>query len=139
MNGKKYIVSTLLIMAFIFFQSSLSADLSGAESGFIMRFLVGILGFEPTENVHFMIRKLAHFTEYTFLGISLALLFHKSPLIAWSIGAAYSVTDELHQSFVPGRSCEIRDMIIDSLGVLLGVLIICLIRILKPRETEETE
>ena len=41
---------------------------------------------------------------------------------AWLIGTAYAVTDEFHQSFVPGRSCEFRDIVIDSCGVLTGVL-----------------
>ena len=41
---------------------------------------------------------------------------------AWLIGTAYAVTDEFHQAFVPGRSCELRDVVIDSCGVLTGVL-----------------
>ena len=41
---------------------------------------------------------------------------------AWLTGTAYAVTDEFHQSFVPGRSCEFRDIVIDSCGVLTGVL-----------------
>ena len=51
----------------------------------------------------------------------------KNCLIAWIIGALYSVTDEVHQYFVPGRSCELRDMGIDSCGVLAGVLIVMLV------------
>ena len=42
--------------------------------------------------------------------------------VAWLIGTAYAMTDEFHQAFVPGRSCEFRDMVIDSCGVLTGVL-----------------
>ena len=42
--------------------------------------------------------------------------------VSWLIGTAYAVTDEFHQSFVPGRSCEFRDIVIDSCGVLTGVL-----------------
>ena len=41
---------------------------------------------------------------------------------AWLIGTAYAVTDEFHQSFVPGRSYEFRAVVIDSCGVLTGVL-----------------
>ena len=42
--------------------------------------------------------------------------------VSWLIGTAYAMTDEFHQAFVPGRSCEFRDMVIDSCGVLTGVL-----------------
>jgi len=47
----------------------------------------------------------------------------KKAILAWLIGSAYAVTDEIHQYFASERSCEIRDMCIDSCGVLVGVLI----------------
>ena len=40
------------------------------------------------------------------------------------IGFLYASTDEFHQTFVPGRSGEIRDILIDTFGVLLGALIV---------------
>ena len=42
------------------------------------------------------------------------------------MGALYAITDEIHQLFVPGRSGMIKDVFIDSLGIITGV-IICLI------------
>ena len=47
---------------------------------------------------------------------------------AWGIGTFYAVTDEIHQLFSPGRSCEFRDMCIDCAGVLTGILLIILLR-----------
>ena len=35
----------------------------------------------------------------------------------------YSISDEIHQKFIPGRSAELRDVIIDSLGALTGILV----------------
>jgi len=46
----------------------------------------------------------------------------------FAAGVLYAVTDEIHQSFVPGRSCELRDVLIDSVGVLTGVTILWLLR-----------
>ena len=63
------------------------------------------------------------------LGVSTMLLFSEmrlSGLIAWAVGAAYAVTDEFHQLFVAGRSCEVRDMCIDAAGVLCGVMVVWL-------------
>ena len=77
----------------------------------------------------FAVRKCAHFTEYLLLGGSAMLMFSEvrlSGLLAWAVGAAYAVTDEFHQLFVVGRSCEVRDMCIDAAGVLCGVLVIVL-------------
>ena len=48
-------------------------------------------------------------------------------ITAWLAGTLYAMTDEIHQSFVPGRSCELRDMGIDSCGVLAGVLVVSLV------------
>ncbi len=75
------------------------------------------------------IRKMAHATEYAILGFLLTGSYadgsrkrKKIVLLPAAIGSLYAVSDELHQMFVPGRSCEIRDMLIDSCGVIAGTL-----------------
>ncbi|HIU52150.1 MAG TPA: VanZ family protein [Candidatus Merdicola faecigallinarum] len=40
------------------------------------------------------------------------------------IGVIYAITDEIHQLFVPGRSGEIRDVLIDGLGIIVGIILI---------------
>ena len=42
----------------------------------------------------------------------------------WAAGTLFAVTDEIHQIYVSGRSCEFRDILIDSCGVALGVLLV---------------
>ncbi|MBR3241687.1 MAG: VanZ family protein [Parasporobacterium sp.] len=132
-----FILITAAIMVFIFLQSALPADLSQKESNFLVPFISNLFHINA-DSASFVIRKTAHFLEYTLLGISLGLTTHSllvynnrklvvSGLLAWAIGTVYAVTDEFHQQFVSGRSCELRDMLIDSGGVLLGVLIISLI------------
>jgi VanZ family protein len=68
------------------------------------------------------LRKLAHVAEYAVLG---ALLARALPELAaqWA-GIAYAVSDELHQSFVPGRFGTLLDVAIDSTGVLVGILLL---------------
>ena len=44
-------------------------------------------------------------------------------VLPWVIGTIYAVSDEVHQLFVEGRSCEVRDMLLDSAGVAAGVLL----------------
>ena len=131
---KIYTLITILIMVFIFIQSALPADLSSRESGLISGFLARLLGQDP-EAMSFLIRKCAHFTEYMILGISLFFTMGEHlasadipsrtvPFSAWGIGAFYALTDEIHQIYVSGRSCEFRDILIDSCGVALGVLLV---------------
>lgn len=123
---KKYLITTLAIMAFIFIQSALPGNLSSNESNFIVQILVTLFDVDAG-SAGFAVRKCAHFTEYLVLGGSAMLMFGEvrlSGLLAWAVGAAYAVTDEFHQLFVAGRSCEVRDMCIDAAGVLCGVLVI---------------
>ncbi len=124
---KLHILITILIMLFIFWQSAMPAAVSELESGSIVSRLAEWLQADE-DLVSFVVRKSAHFTEFLILGVSLFLTVRDlrkrvSFWIPWAIGAAYAVSDEVHQHFVPGRSCEVRDMIIDACGVLAGVAI----------------
>lgn len=74
------------------------------------------------------VRKSAHFTIYLLLGLSIISLIKeyrqidiKSLIIALIISVLYAVSDEIHQILVPGRSGEIRDVLIDSIGSLTGI------------------
>ena len=70
----------------------------------------------------FVLRKIAHITEYAILSI---LVYRAVKNIFWSIYSSiiYAVTDEYHQYFVPGRITSLFDVLVDSLGVILGIII----------------
>ena len=69
-----------------------------------------------------VLRKLAHAVEYAVLGALLARAL-TAPAVAVAAGALYAVSDELHQTMVPGRDGSPRDLAIDTTGVLAGVLV----------------
>jgi VanZ family protein len=74
----------------------------------------------------YVLRKIAHVSEYAILG---ALLARALPeLGAFWAGVAYAATDEVHQHFVPGRHGAILDIAIDAAGVLLGILLLRTLR-----------
>ena len=149
LRNKKFTIVVIAIMAFIFFQSALPADLSSEESGRVVDLIVRLFqGVAPIdrETLVFIVRKGAHFTEYMILGGFLVpavkewmavdttpVPVAKERITAWLAGTMYAVTDEIHQSFVPGRSCELRDMGIDSCGVLAGVLVVSFLMRSKER------
>ena len=87
------------------------------------------------KNSSFYIRKIAHITEYLILGfLTFNLLKQYSVTnIYYAIGLSilYSCTDEFHQLFISGRSGSIRDILIDSIGILIGTYLYKLLFIKK--------
>lgn len=86
-------------------------------------------------NNTFFVRKLAHFFVYFVLGVLVYILlkeFNVSSIIIYSflLCYLYAVSDEIHQFFIPGRSMEFRDTIIDGCGAFLGI---CFSRILNKK------
>ena len=69
-----------------------------------------------------VLRKLAHAAEFGILGALLCRALGREPL-AILLGSAYAVTDEFHQAFVSGRQGSPLDWLIDTGGVVAGVLL----------------
>jgi hypothetical protein len=88
--------------------------------------LIYVLSAQPDLNsglgtVDFVGRKFIHMTEYGLLFLLwLRALRWRSPLAAAAIAVAYSVTDELHQTFVQGRHGTPVDVLIDSVGIAVA-------------------
>ena len=72
--------------------------------------------------IEFPVRKAAHMTEYAILALLLLGTITKDRMLAViCLVAAYAATDEYHQLFVPGRSGQVRDVVIDTVGGTLGL------------------
>lgn len=89
------------------------------------------------------VRKSAHFLIYLILGLSIISLIKeyrevdtKAIIIALIISIVYAVSDELHQTFISGRSGEVRDVIIDSLGSLTGIYLYYLYNKIRRKKYE---
>ena len=95
--------------------------------------------FELHESFSFYVRKTAHFTIYAILGsLLLSALNEHLPArssfpAAFVTGTLYAVSDEIHQAFVPGRACQARDVLIDSLGILTALLIAAGVRHIRTK------
>ena len=134
------ITLTALVMAVIFILSADNADESNEKSDLLAdSFVYTVLSlFDLTdEEIQkvidvsvFIVRKTAHFAEYCVLGFLLSAVFvsfyfkPKTNIpISFASGVLYAVSDEIHQYFVPDRACAFRDVLIDSMGALLSVII----------------
>ena len=129
-------------MGLIFFLSAQNAEQSSAVSGGLIE-TVAEKVYPEYENLtesakeelissfQHIVRKTAHFCIYMGLGFFAFLTFisyvnlKMKTRIFWMlfISIIYAASDEIHQKFVPGRSMELRDFLIDSCGVIMAVLI----------------
>lgn len=131
-------VSLVLIMlAVIWGQSLLPGDVSGAESGKVLALVNSLLkSFRIVLDEH-AIRKLGHFAEFGLLGITLALYSPKRLAnLAWMAAVGYTAAciDETIQMFVPGRSCQYSDVLLDTAGVLTGLAVTGLIIYIRQKK-----
>ncbi len=138
-----FILLTLLWCAVIFAFSAQKADDSTKTSSGVIylfcRFVVS--GFKDLDDaeryamiasMQFWVRKAAHFVVYLVLGILGLQIFLAADrpqgrraccLAATGLCIFYAVSDEVHQYFVPGRACQLRDICIDTLGAAVGILL----------------
>ena len=153
--SKRAIVLLILVilwMGFIFYMSNNSGDDSGSNSKNIIMFIVDKydkitnaskerIEYHKSEEfikeANYYFRKVCHFSEYFIFGILLfsflIVLNHytllKCSLFSIGISILYAASDEFHQTFVNGRSGQVRDVLIDSLGAFVGTLLVTIIYI----------
>lgn len=134
------IIWMIIIFAFSAQQGGESGDTSRKFTIAIIRIITGKnleLDNQFVEEIQFFIRKMAHFSIYA-LGGFLIMNYEyttekamKQKILYSTIcGGIYAITDEMHQFFIPGRSANILDVGIDTLGVITGVIIYLVIRCL---------
>ena len=116
------IVLTALLLLFIWGNSCLPGNVSGALSQWVSK-LLGLTPSDP-QTGHGILRKLAHFTEFALLGACLCwlatMLGTKFP-IPLLCGFLVACTDEIIQCFIPDRGPAFTDVLIDTAGVAVGI------------------
>ena len=122
---------TLLIcnILFIWGNSLLPGEISGAISGFVKNVLAHIIPGMSGEGGggHGLLRKAAHFTEFACLGALLTwLLFmlQKPRLLAVAGAFLVACADETIQRFVPDRGPAFKDVLIDTSGAITGMILL---------------
>ena len=129
------------LVIFIWGNSLLPGHISGAFSDWVKNILSAIFPLRPNHaGGGGLLRKLAHFTEFTCLGLILSWLARMLREKKWehlvfplAAGILAAATDETIQIFVPNRGPALKDVGIDTAGVLLGIVIIYLIQHFKNR------
>ena len=124
---KKWLI--LIVWMFIIFIFS-NQPHSGSVTHDMVEQILPNIKFDSLINIiNFTIRKLAHLSEYfilTLLTISLSKEYIKKEKIILLISLIFcfifALTDEYHQSLVPGRTSVFTDVIIDTIGGILSII-----------------
>ena len=161
-NILKHIIRYLLMICIVVICSTIfkfSSDISTKSSGKSIKMsgiVIDIFGngrnmseeerMVAIKNIEHIIRKLAHFSIYFLLGMFLMLTagtFKWENCIRFDVSVlfalVYAMSDEFHQLFVSGRSCEFRDVCIDTIGASFGTLLVLVIFILVKKVQELRE
>lgn len=122
------ILMLVLNLGFIWGNSLLPAEISQSVSDWVAEM---IPDFTPSdiqpEEESGILRKIAHFTEFASLGLVLAwlaVLLGKPWRYLFFAGVLAASADEIIQMFVPGRGPAVLDVLIDTSGLLTGMLLL---------------
>ncbi len=127
--------SVVFILIAMFLFSSQTSDVSSDTSGRVVKFIVRLFNIDDTAHnismLHTVIRKLAHFSLFMILGVSVSSVVHFSLgrleiLLSPLVCLLAAILDETHQLFISGRSGEIRDVLIDFSGAVFGSVLFLL-------------
>ena len=122
----------IIWMIFIFIMSNTNGNDSSSQSNFFANIILQFINIDK-ETLTFLIRKLAHMSEYAILALFtyyalIKIAFNKRIIfqITSLISFLYACSDEFHQLFISGRSGQFTDVLIDSTGCLIMLLFLYL-------------
>lgn len=133
------IFSFLIVIGIFGFSAQTGEESGNISQKFTEKFL-DIFGLTEANvnRAEHILRKCAHVLEYALMGALIYVLALRIPKIqtpaclpsalAFVITFLYAVTDEIHQIFIPGRGPSVRDVLLDGIGALIGILMIMSIR-----------
>ena len=135
------IVLLCMMLVFIWGNSMLPGEISQAFSDRVKSLILQVLPGNDGDNLSGgsgVLRKIAHFTEFAVLGILLSWLcgmLRKGKLQPLLWGAAAACVDETIQFFTPGRAPGLKDVAIDTAGVLTGFVLLLIGHTLLNKKT----
>lgn len=135
------IIFLLAVIIFIYYMSAQDAFKSNSYNAEVVRILrvkggIDLYGTFNREYVDIIIRKLGHFFEFSILCIAVYLVLSAFKIRWVTISTSIfcitlAVLDEFHQLYVSGRIPSIIDVAIDSIGIIIALSTISLLRVIK--------
>ena len=136
-------IPAIIVLYMIFSFSAQTGTQSSEVSIKVSRYIVVAadrcldLGLDPVraeelaQKIHFYVRKMGHVTEYFILAVTVSFPSYVYRLrgiwlvlVAGAFCVSAAALDEYHQSFVAGRGPSVRDVGIDSIGIIIGITVV---------------
>lgn len=155
-KAKIYVAITALWIAVIFSFSLQPGDISSKTSAEVGKWIVEValpqlaeeienISADRIENMHYLLRKCAHFSEYFILGVLVEksiqqIRICRKTWLGLPICVLVAAIDETIQLFVSGRSGRAADVVLDSVGALCGVVFLLLMgKVFKRMKKSRTD
>ena len=149
-----YLILTVLYATMIFYLSSRQTVPQPSDflmMDFLLKFagFIKLIGLEalliPAYLAYLHLDKFLHVVLFTGFGLLTYLTINNTkaakyaPILVLMIGAIYAVTDEVHQSFVMGRTPSPLDFISDVIGILLAIATVYCVKLIKVSSPQKKE
>jgi VanZ family protein len=124
--------SLVVIWCIVIYCFSESSLFTGENTKRILEAVLSYLPFghdgdDTSSPLNFIVRKLAHLTEFGILAVLVWRALERGRMAyvgAWVFATVYAMTDEWHQSFEPERTASVKDVFIDSCGALIALIFV---------------
>ena len=107
----------VLWMMLIFYGSHQTIDPSAPPPEWMPLYILDLMKIQHMD-------KIMHITEYLILGILGVIATGERKLLAFKIGILFAISDEIHQSFIPGRFSDFFDVCADIVGLSIATFVI---------------
>ncbi|HWO76912.1 MAG TPA: VanZ family protein [Bacillus sp. (in: firmicutes)] len=136
LKNRLWFIATLVWLIVIFLFTQLPYFNGAHTEAVINKTMTSVNETAPTVkeaagiSINFIVRKSAHFTVFgilAFLIWNCLKTYRFSYTFAWILTFIYAMSDEWHQSFIPGREASFRDVLIDSFGALIVLSLVFIV------------
>lgn len=140
MRGRIVYIALVVLWLIVIFtfssqQGYVSKDTSTKVAKFIQTSVTEKVEIDDKTDIHYIVRKTGHILVYfvltlIFMGLFKSFGFQDVSIffLSWVLSTFIALADEYNQSLIPGRDGRLNDVVIDTIGIVLGFLSIILIR-----------
>jgi VanZ family protein len=128
MKSKKWAVLISILWMTMIFTATQLPYFKGANTEAVIHNTFSFTNHFDIQELNLIVRKVTHVTVFGILAVLLFKSLGSRYFFSWLLTVIYAISDEWHQSFMPGREASYKDVMLDSFGALLALSIVYLLK-----------